>query len=133
MGVQRTRIMLVDDDDSARFILRTILGDFPDEFEIVAETARASEAVGLMEETSPEIVLLDAMMPITDGYELAGKLRAVNPPIRLLLLTSYVDDEVRRKAQAAAIDACMDKGQFDEVPRVVREVSRGPSATAAPE
>jgi DNA-binding NarL/FixJ family response regulator len=124
--------MLVDDDPSARFLLRTILGDHPDEFEIVAETGRAAEAPGLMREHAPEVVLLDAMMPITNGYELAGQLREVQPPVRLVLLTSYVDDDVRTRAEAASIDACLDKGEFDEVPRVVREVvSREPGGTAA--
>ncbi len=125
--------MLVDDDPSARFLLRTILGDFPDEFEVVGETGRASEAVALMHDTEPEVVLLDAMMPITDGYELAGHLRRARPGIALVLLTSYVDEEVRERAQSAQIDATLDKGEFDEVPRVVRDlVSRGPGATAAP-
>ena len=67
--------MLVDDDSSARFLLRAILGDHDDEFEIVAETGRASEAVDLLRENTPDVVLLDAMMPLTSGYELAGHLR----------------------------------------------------------
>ena len=125
--------MLVDDDPSARFLMRTILGDFPDEFEVVAETGRAAEAVELLRERRPDAALLDAMMPLTDGYELAAQLRAIDPGIRLVLLTSFVDDSVRSRASAACIDACLDKGQFDDVPRVVREVvSPEPGATAAP-
>jgi DNA-binding NarL/FixJ family response regulator len=125
--------MLVDDDPSARFIMRTILGDFPDEFEIVAETGRAPEAAGLLAESRPEIVLVDAVMPLLDGYEVAGRLREVDPGIRMVLLTSFVDDEVRNRAEKAGFQACMDKGEFDEVPRVVREVvSQEPGATAAP-
>jgi DNA-binding NarL/FixJ family response regulator len=125
--------MLVDDDPSARFIMRTILGDFPDEFEIVAETGRAPEAAGLLSESRPEVVLLDARMPLLSGYELAGRLREVDGAVRLVLLTSFVDDEVRSRARQAGIDACMDKGEFDEIPRVVREVvSQEPGATAAP-
>ena len=133
VGVRRTRIMLVDDDPSARFLMRTILGDFPDEFDVVAETGRASEALDLLREATPDVVLLDARMPITDGYELAVILRQAHPPIRLILLTAYIDDEVRTRARDAQIDACLDKGEYDEVPRVVREVvSREPGATAAP-
>jgi DNA-binding NarL/FixJ family response regulator len=124
--------MLVDDDPSARFLLRTILGDHP-EFEVVAETGRASEAVQLLREHAPDVVLLDARMPLADGYEVAGNLREERPSIRLILLTSYVDDEVRSRAITAQIDATLDKGEFDAVPRVVREVvSREPGATAAP-
>lgn len=125
--------MLVDDDPSARFLMRTILGDFPDEFEVVAETGRAAEALDLLREARPEVALLDAMMPLTDGYELAARLREAEEGIRLILLTSYVDDEVRSKARAAGIDACLDKGQFDDVPNAVRAVvSSEPGATAAP-
>jgi DNA-binding NarL/FixJ family response regulator len=125
--------MLVDDDPSARFLLRTILGDHPEEFEVVAETGRAAEAVELMREHAPDVVLLDAMMPLTDGYEVAGDLREVHPPIRLILLTSFVDEEVLARATTARIDATLDKGEFDAVPRVVREVvNREPGATGAP-
>lgn len=125
--------MLVDDDPSARFLLRTILGDHPEEFEVVAETGRAAEAAGLMREHAPDVVLLDAMMPITDGYELAGQLLEAQPSIRLVLLTSYVDDDVRARARTAHIHACLDKGEFDEVPRVVRAVvNLEPGATAGP-
>ena len=125
--------MLVDDDSSARFLMRTILGDFPDEFEVVGETGLAADAVDLMRETLPDVVLLDARMPLTDGYELAAGLREALPGIRLVLLTSFVDDDVRARAEAAHIHACLDKGQFDDVPRVVREVvNPGPGATAAP-
>ena len=133
MGVRRTRVMLVDDDPSARFLMRTILSELPEEFEVVAETGRAQEAVAEMERSEADVVLLDAMMPITDGYELAGQLRAARPRIRLLLLSAFVDESVRRRARAAGIDACVDKGDFDQVPRVVREVvSPGPGASAAP-
>jgi DNA-binding NarL/FixJ family response regulator len=73
------------------------------------------------------------MMPLTDGYEVAGHLREAHPPIRLILLTSFVDEEVLARATTARIDATLDKGEFDAVPRVVREVvSREPGATAAP-
>jgi NarL family two-component system response regulator LiaR len=127
------RIVLVDDDPSARFIIRTILGDEPDDFEIVSETGRASEAMELIDGCTPDIVLLDARMPLIDGYELAGQIRDRCPQIGLVLLSSFVDEEVRRRAREAGIHACLDKGDFDAVPRVLREVaSREPGATAAP-
>ena len=133
VGVGRTRIMLVDDDPSARFLLRTILGDHPEEFEVVAETGRAAEALGLLRETNPDVALLDAMMPMTDGYEVAGQLRDEDPRIRLVLLTAYVDEDVLERARSARIDATLDKGEYDEIPRVVRQlVSSGPDASAAP-
>src|SRR5687768_12449011 len=109
--------MLVDDDPSARFLMRTILGDHPEDFDVVSETGHAREAPALLEATSPSVVLLDARMPILDGYELAVQLRAADPGVRLVLLSSYVDEEVRDRARAAGIDACLDKGDFDVVPQ----------------
>ncbi len=125
--------MLVDDDPSARFLMRTILGDHPQEFEVVAETGRAQDATDLLRGAGPEVALLDARMPIVDGYELAGRLREADPAIRLVLLSAHVDEEVRARAEAAGIDACLDKGEFEAVPRVVRAViTREPGAAAAP-
>ena len=133
VGVRRTRIMIVDDDPSARFLLRTILGDHPEEFEVVAETGRSAEALELLAQGRPDVALLDARMPVIDGYELAGQLREADPGIGLILLSAHVDREVREQAEAAGMDACLDKGEFDAVPRAVRAlVSREPGATEAP-
>jgi DNA-binding NarL/FixJ family response regulator len=126
------RIMLVDDDSSSRFLMRTILADHPDEFEIVAETANAREAVGLLG-AEPQVALLDARMPLMDGYELAGLLLEAAPAIRLVLLSAHVDEQVRARAEAVGIHACLDKGEFEEIPQYVRRVvSPEPGATAAP-
>jgi DNA-binding NarL/FixJ family response regulator len=119
------RILLVDDDSGARFLIRAILGDHPEDFRIVGETAHAEEATALAEETDAEVVLLDAMMPLIDGYELAGRILAARPATRLVLLSSYVDEEVRDRARAAGIHACLDKRFFDQIPRAVREVLDG--------
>jgi DNA-binding NarL/FixJ family response regulator len=113
--------------------MRTILGDHAEEFEIVAEVATAQQAVDCLAETSPDVVLLDARMPMTDGYELAGQLLEVRPDIHLILLSAVVDGEVREQARRAGIHACLDKGAFDDVPRAIRELlSSEPGATAAP-
>jgi DNA-binding NarL/FixJ family response regulator len=125
--------MLVDDDSSARFLMRTILGDFPDEFEIVGETGLAAEALDLMLRSRPDVVLLDARMQLTDGYETATQLLRARPDVHLVLLSAVVDEEVRAQAQAAGIHACLDKGAFDDVPGVIRGLlSPGPDGSAAP-
>ena len=114
--------MLVDDDPSARFLMRTILGDFPDEFDIVAETGHAGRALAMMHDAKPDVVLLDARMPITDGYELGAQMLRARPDLQLVLLSAMVDRDVRERAAAAGIHACLDKGAFDQVPNVVREL-----------
>jgi DNA-binding NarL/FixJ family response regulator len=130
------RIVLVDDDPSARFIIRTILGDEPEAFQIVGETGRASEAMELIDGCAPDVVLLDARMPMIDGYELAAQIRERCPQMGIVMLSSLVDEEVRIRAEAAGIHACVDKGDFDNVPRILREVagriSQEPGATGAP-
>ena len=128
----RIRIMLVDDDSSSRFLMRTILGDHPDEFEIVAETANAREAVALLD-AEPQVALLDARMPLMDGYELAGLLLEADPAIRLVLMSAHVDEQVRRRARSVGIHACLDKGEFDAIPQYVRQVvSPEPGASVTP-
>lgn len=84
--------MLVDDHEVVRRGLRALLEAEPD-IEVVAEASSGKEAVDLAKIHSPEVVVMDVRMPGGGGVEACREIRADNPGIQVVMLTSYSDDE----------------------------------------
>ena len=78
-----------------------------------------------LEEVEPDVVVLDARMPAVDGFEAAAMLLERRPGLPILLCSAIVDDEIRERAAAAGIAACLSKDHFEAIPRVAVELARG--------
>ena len=85
-------ILLADDHPVVRQGLKTFLDLQPD-LQVVGEAATGAEAVAQAEELRPDVVLLDLVMPDVGGIEAAGRIRAECPETKVIVLTSYADDE----------------------------------------
>src|SRR5437879_2123312 len=83
--------MLVDDHAVVRQGLRSFLELQPD-IEVVGEAAGARDGVQLAARLSPDVVLMDLLMPDEDGVDAIRALRDVAPRVRVLVLTSYLDE-----------------------------------------
>lgn len=118
------RVMIVDDQKDVRFLIRVIVGEDPG-IEVVAEADSVRAAEAAIAEAAPDVVILDAMMPIADGYDAAPRLRAIRPDQRIVLCTAHVDEEVRRRAAAAGILHVIDKDEFGRLPAIVRAIAGG--------
>lgn len=88
------RIIIVDDHAIVREGLRTLLGD-EDAIDIVGETSNAEEALALMEELRPDVVLMDVVLPGMSGVDAAARLKETNSPAKVVLLTSTLGDDLR--------------------------------------
>lgn len=98
------RIVVVDDQDMIRVGLRGILQTRPD-FAVVAEASDGIQAVAVVGEVKPDIVLMDIRMPGIDGVEAVRRIRAERDlnAVRILVLTTFEDDHnVIRAIQAGA-------------------------------
>jgi DNA-binding NarL/FixJ family response regulator len=118
----RVRVMVVDDQSDVRYLIGLILGEHPD-IEIVAEADGAAAALALLDDAAPDVAVLDARMPITDGFELVPQLVERLPDLRIALLTSIVDEVVEEQARAAGAHACASKADFDALPDLVRRLA----------
>src|SRR4051812_7817417 len=105
------RVMVVDDAADARMLIRLILEEHAD-LDVVAEVASADAALAELDSARPEVALLDARMPVTDGFELTRSLRAAAPDLRVAILTSMVDEVTRARADAVGAHACLSKGDL---------------------
>lgn len=88
----KLKILLVDDHEMVRIGLRSILGRFAD-LEIVGEAVDGASALKLAEATEPDLVLLDLRLPDLPGQEVCRRIIALGQEARVLILTSFVDEE----------------------------------------
>ena len=86
------KVLLVDDHGVVRQGLRTYLDLFED-INIVGEAANGIEAIDRVNENKPDIVLMDLVMPEMDGIEATRKIMTIHPDIKIIVLTSFSDDD----------------------------------------
>jgi two-component system, NarL family, response regulator DevR len=87
------RILLVDDHEVVRLGLRALIERHPG-MEVVGEAGTVREAVVEAERLAPDVVVLDVRLPGGDGLEACRQIKAKRPEARIIVLTSYPDDEV---------------------------------------
>jgi CheY-like chemotaxis protein len=126
-GLQKlpVRVLVVDDHADVRFLVRAILGDAGPDVVFAGEASGAHEAVEALESADPDVVVLDARMPGVDGFEAARMLLERRPGLPILLCSAIVDDEIRARAYAAGISACLSKDHFDAIPGKALELAAG--------
>lgn len=86
------RVLLVDDHAVVRQGLRTFL-DLQDDLTVVGEAKDGVEALQLARELAPHVVLMDLVMPRMDGIEAVRRMKAAQPEIQIIVLTSFGDDQ----------------------------------------
>ena len=92
MGSHRVRVLLCDDHELVRRGLRALLeSDLT--IEVIGEASSADEAVGTAAAATPDVVVMDVRMPGRSGIEACRDIRAHRPETRVLILTSFADDE----------------------------------------
>lgn len=105
------RVLIVDDQPRARQGLKALLATWPQVKE-VQEAANGQEALVLVEESQPNLVLMDIRMPKMDGLEATRRIKAKWPQIKIVALSMYT--EYAADALAAGADAFVCKGEPPE-------------------
>jgi len=90
--VTEIRVLIADDHAVVRQGLRTFL-ELQDDIEVVADVADGEAALSAVEAHEPDVVLMDLVMPGVGGIEAIRRLRELRPETRVLVLTSFLDDE----------------------------------------
>ena len=115
--MKKLSILIADDHPVVRDGLRGMLESQPD-FEVVGEAADGAQAIKLVEELRPEIVLMDLRMPLKDGISATREARQLMPETRILALTTFDDDELIFEAFRAGAAGYLLK---DCTPEILRE------------
>lgn len=124
------RLLLADDHFVVRSGLRAMLESDPD-IAIVGEAATGSEAIELVGQTLPDLVLMDLRMPDGDGVEATKRLRELHPDTEVLVLTTYdTDADILRAIEAGATGYLLKDATRDELLRATRLAAAGETALA---
>ncbi|MFC4551445.1 MULTISPECIES: chemotaxis protein CheY [Halorussus] len=99
-------VLIVDDSEFMRNLLREILEE---EFEIAGEAENGVEAVEMYNETQPNLVMMDIVMPIRDGIEATTEIKDNNPDSNVIMCTSIGQEEKMKKAIKAGADGYITK------------------------
>lgn len=123
----RIRILLVDDQALFREGLRTLLSVHSD-IEVVGEAANGQEALKLAATLHPAVVLMDLRMPVLDGIAATRRLRATQPECRVIVLTTFDDDEdVFEGLRAGAVGYLLKDVPSEKLAEAIRAAARGES------
>jgi two-component system, NarL family, response regulator DevR len=121
----KQRILLVDDHEVVRLGLKSLLDRHP-QFDVVGEAASAREAMEQVNALSPDVVVMDIRLPGTSGIEACEDIIQKHPGIKVLMLTSYAEDEMLFSAiRAGASGYILKQISSEELVRALEAVGRG--------
>ena len=127
MTDSRIRVVLVDDHAVVRRGLADLLASTPD-IEVAGTAADGAEALTVVREVQPDVVLMDLQMPGTDGVEATRAIAAMADGPQVLVLTSFSDSErIIAALDAGAVGYLLKDAEPDEVIDGLRAVVRGES------
>ncbi|MBN2472650.1 MAG: response regulator transcription factor [Anaerolineae bacterium] len=119
------RVLLVDDHQMVRQGLIYFLSTQPG-IQVVGEAANGEEGLRLVAEVHPDVVLMDLVMPGTNGIDALSKIRAQHPHVDVIVLTSFIDDEkIRHAIQAGAAGYLMKDVDPSELAAAIHATRRG--------
>lgn len=124
---QPIRVMLVDDHTMVRRGLATFLKVF-DDLELVGEAADGEAAIQLCARISPDVILMDMVMPDMDGVAATRRIRQLFPTVKVLALTSFKEERlVQRALQAGAIGYLLKNVSAEKLAEAIRAAHAGRS------
>lgn len=126
------RILLADDHKLVRAGIRSLLQRLPD-IEVVAEASNGHEALRLIEEHRPQIVLMDIAMPELNGLEATRRVAKTFPDVSVIILSIYSDEEhVYQALRAGAAGYLLKGAAIEELEIAIRAVAQGETYLSPP-
>lgn len=127
MEAEDIKVLLVDDHEMVRIGLAAVLGT-EDGIEVVGEAGSGEEGIRLAQEYNPDVVLMDLVMEGMDGIETTKRLLKLYPDCKVIVLTSYLDDEKMYPViEAGAFSYLLKTSRASEVADAIRAAARGQS------
>ena len=128
----RVRVLLVDDHELVRAGIRSLLERLP-KVEVIAEAGDGREAIRMVEDHNPDVVLTDIAMPVLNGLELTRQLADKFPNVRVVILSMYSDEEhVSLALRSGAAGYLLKGAAREELKLAIRAVVQGETYLSPP-
>jgi NarL family two-component system response regulator LiaR len=122
---RRVRVMIVDDHGMVREGLKVLLSTAPD-LEVVGEAATGAEAVELVSQAQPDVILMDIVMPVMNGADATALIKEAHPSVQVIALSSYAEgDLVEQTLAAGAISYLLKDSRPETIARAIRDAREG--------
>ena len=124
MAKPKYRILIVDDHPLIRFGVAQLVNQQPD-LAVCGEASSLSEAIGVFENTKPDVVLIDLSLKDGHGLDLVKALQAVDSPPKMLVLSVHDESVYAERALRAGAQGYLSKGEaIDEIVGAIRRILR---------
>src|SRR5690554_5891410 len=124
---QLIKVLLVDDHEMVRIGLSAVLAT-EDGLEIIGEASNGVDGIRLAKEYSPDVILMDLVMEGMDGIETTRQIMKLMPECKVIVLTSYLDDEKMYPViEAGAFSYLLKTSRAAEIAQAIRAAARGQS------
>jgi two-component system response regulator DevR len=121
----KNKILIVDDHEVVRLGLKSMLENYPG-FEVVGEAGNAKDAIQQVILHKPDIVLMDIRLPGTSGIEATEEITSKHPNVKVIMLTSYAEDEMLFSAiKAGASGYVLKQVNMEDLVKSIEAVARG--------
>ncbi|MBI4786328.1 MAG: response regulator transcription factor [Chloroflexi bacterium] len=128
--MDKIRVLIVDDHAMVRQGIATFI-ELQDDIELVGEAANGREAMARVAQLRPDVVLMDLVMPEMDGVTATREIRARHPEVKVLALTSFVNDtQIAPVLQAGAAGYLLKDLSAGELMQAIRAAYRGETPLA---
>ncbi len=121
----KIRVLIADDHAVVREGLRSFFG-VQEDIEVIAEASDGEEAVKKVRAQNPDVVVMDLVMPRMEGVEAIRQIRETNPDVKIIVLTSFADDDKMLAAvKAGATGYLLKDAKPQELSDAIRAANRG--------
>jgi len=111
VGELDVRVLVVDDNSTVRALYRRIVGE-DDDIVLVGEATNGEEAIQMVRDTTPDVVVMDVQMPVLGGVDATRMIKAEWPQVAVLGCTASNDGRLARDMAAAGAAAHIDKAKL---------------------
>jgi NarL family two-component system response regulator LiaR len=123
--MNKIRLLVVDDQTVVREGLAAILANYP-EIEVVGQASDGIQALELIKQVKPNVVLLDMVMPGLDGLATIPKIKEIAPSVRILVVTGFAEsDRVYQAIKAGALGYILKDATREQLVQAIRDVAQG--------
>ncbi|GAC1436426.1 MAG: hypothetical protein NVS1B11_26030 [Terriglobales bacterium] len=117
------RILIADDSPDMRKSIRSLLERNPG-WEVCGEASNGQEAIDSAMKLTPDIIVLDLVMPVMDGLQAARKIAVIAPKIPTVMLTMYASEQLAAEASSAGVRTVLSKGESSAIVSTIEALLR---------